>query len=180
MTPPMTSSTTSPATPIRLLALDVDGVLTDGGIYVDDRGGEFKRFDVTDGFGIRLWSRLGYQTALITGRTGANVQHRAAYPGITHVALGAKDKAASLAELAARTGITPEEMAFLGDDWPDLPILSRVGYPMAVANAQPQVKALARHVTARSGGSGAVREAIEHLLARNGRLDEALSLYAGR
>ena len=162
---------------IQLLALDVDGVLTDGGIYLDDSGRESKRFDVTDGFALRLWARLGLHTAIITGRSGGTVLHRAAYLGIPHVHLDAKDKALALADLVAASGVQPQAIAFLGDDWPDLPILRRVGYPMAVANARPEVKALARFVTAAPGGSGAVREAVEHLLASMGRLDEARALY---
>ncbi len=162
---------------IRLLALDVDGVLTDGGIYVDDDGRESKRYDVVDGFALRLWAKLGYASAIITGRGGGTVLHRAAYLGIAHVATNVADKGAALVELTKATGIEPANIAFLADDWPDLPILRRVGYPMAVANARPEVKAVARHVTTASGGHGAVREAIEHLLAGHGRMGEALALY---
>jgi 3-deoxy-D-manno-octulosonate 8-phosphate phosphatase (KDO 8-P phosphatase) len=168
---------TSPAIPdVRLLALDVDGVLTDGGIYVDDDGRESKRFDVVDGFALRLWSKLGYASAIITGRGGGTVLHRAAYLGISHVATNVADKAAALIDLTKATGIEPANIAFLADDWPDL-ILRRVGYPMAVANARAEVKAVARHVTTAPGGRGAVREAIEHLLDKRGRLLEALALY---
>ena len=163
---------------IQLLVLDVDGVLTDGGIYVADDGSELKRYDVTDGLGIRVWERLGFSTAIITGRTGDNVSHRAAYLGIGDVSLGSRDKAACLDGLLKRRGLSPANAAFLGDDWPDLPALRRVGYPMAVGNAAPAVMQLARHVTKARGGHGAVREAIEHLLEGKGLMQKALALYA--
>lgn len=162
---------------ISLLALDVDGVMTDGGIYVDDSGRELKRYDVTDGVGIRVWAKLGFEIAIITGRGGDNVRNRAAYLNIHHVALDVRDKAAAVSKLSRDTGIANERMAFLADDWPDLAALRAVGYPMAVANAHPLVKKLARFVTARAGGQGAVREAVEHLLAAKGLLDQAARLY---
>jgi 3-deoxy-D-manno-octulosonate 8-phosphate phosphatase (KDO 8-P phosphatase) len=168
--------TTGPET-IKLLALDVDGVLTDGGIMLDDHGRELKRFCAADGVGLRTWSRLGYRAAIITGRSGSALLHRLRELGIADVIQGSKNKAASLAELHARTGVAPEAMAFLGDDWPDLPVLRRVGYPMAVANADHAVKKAARFVTQRPGGHGAVREAIEHLLGSQGRMKDALGLY---
>ncbi len=162
-----------------MLVLDVDGVMTDGGIYVHEDGREIKRYDVTDGFGLRVWMRLGLQSAVITGRGGGTVEHRCRQLGIPHVFLDVPDKGAALADLARRTQVAPADMAFLADDWPDLPALTRVGYPMAVANARPEVKALARHVTSAAGGRGAVREAVEHLLSALGRLDEARALYGG-
>ncbi|MGQ0629100.1 MAG: KdsC family phosphatase [Phycisphaerales bacterium] len=162
---------------IRLLALDVDGVLSDGGIFVNDTGGEFKRFDVTDGLGLRAWQQLGFGTAIITGRTGDTVLHRAAQLRIPHVLLGSRDKASSLAELVTLSGVSAEHIAFIGDDWPDLPVLRRVGYPMAVGSAAPAVRKLASFVTTRPGGHGAVREAIEHLLHAKGLLGRAVALY---
>ncbi len=162
---------------VKLLALDVDGVLTDGGIYVDESGREFKRYDVTDGFGIKLWQKMGFTVAIVTGRTGDAVLHRAAYLGIQHVIMGSRDKAESLKELERVAAIAAPQIAFLGDDWPDLSILRRVGYPMAVANAAPPVKDLAAFVTSRAGGRGACREAVEHLLGKKGLLDRALALY---
>lgn len=158
------------ATPasIRLLALDVDGVLTDGGIYVDDQGQETKRFHVRDGYAIKLWQSLGFKVAWITGRESESVARRARYLAIDHLQQGVSDKTRSLAELVAATGVPAEAVAFLGDDWPDLRIMQAVGYSMAVADAEPEVLAAARFVTRRNGGQGAVRDAIEHLLRAKG------------
>lgn len=157
--------------------MDVDGVLTDGSIHLDDAGVETKRFNIRDGFGIRLWQALGFGTGIITGRSGLAVQHRARELGIGHVIQGSGDKAAALAGLVAKTGITPDRIAYIGDDWPDLPVLRRVGYPMAVADADPRVLELAAFTATRPGGAGAVREAIEHLIRAKGLMDRALKLY---
>ncbi len=162
---------------IDLLALDVDGVLTDGGIILDADGRELKRFHASDGVGMRAWTRLGLKLAIVTGRSGSAVLHRAADLGVHPVILGSKDKASALNELEAASGVRRDRIAFLGDDWPDLAILRRVHYPMAVANADARVKAAAKYVTARPGGAGAVRDAIEHLLSSMNLLDKALALY---
>ncbi|MGE3322132.1 MAG: KdsC family phosphatase [Phycisphaerales bacterium] len=175
-TPKPTPATSGPAA-VQLLVLDVDGVMTDGGIYVDDAGREFKRFDVTDGAGIRVWLKMGRQAAIITGRGGDTVMHRASYLGIEHVVRESRDKAADLTRLASSLGLPLGATAFLADDWPDLAALRVCGYPMAVANAEPAVRALARFATSRPGGRGAVREAIEHLLSAQGLLDHAVRLY---
>jgi 3-deoxy-D-manno-octulosonate 8-phosphate phosphatase (KDO 8-P phosphatase) len=163
---------------IVLLALDVDGVLTDGSILLDDNATETKRFNVRDGFGLRLWGKLGFRSAVITGRTGAALQHRAIELGLSDIIQGSQNKAASLDALVARTGVPPEQIAFLGDDWPDLPILRRVGYPMAVADADEEVRKLAAYVSSRPGGRGAVREAVMHLIGSKGLMEKALSFYA--
>ncbi|MFM9996017.1 MAG: KdsC family phosphatase [Phycisphaerales bacterium] len=168
-----------PATPasITLLALDVDGVLTDGSIVIDDDGRETKRFNVRDGFGIALWRKLGFTVAIITGRKSLVVEHRARELGIDPVIQGSTDKSASLDEVLARTGIAAANAAFVGDDWPDIPAMRRVGYPIAVGDADPRVKAIARYVTTLPGGRGAVREAIEHLLTLQGLMERAVRLY---
>jgi 3-deoxy-D-manno-octulosonate 8-phosphate phosphatase (KDO 8-P phosphatase) len=166
-----------PAAHAQLLLLDVDGVLTDGSIFLDDLGHETKRFHVRDGLGIKLWQRLGFQVGLITGRSGQVVQHRMKELGITLAIQGSSDKAASLDQLLALTGHAPEQVAYLGDDWPDLPVLRRVGYPMAVADADTHVKAVAHYITKAPGGRGAVREVIEHLLSAKNMLNQALDLY---
>lgn len=163
---------------IRLLVLDVDGVMTDGGILLNPDGGESKRFHVRDGTGLRVWLRLGRHVGLITGRRGGAVAVRARELEIEHVIQGSRDKGASLDELLDRVGAEADETAALADDLPDLPLLKRVGYPMAVADAVPEVKAAARFVTRTPGGHGAVREAVEHLLRAAGRWEEALSLFA--
>lgn len=165
---------------VDLLILDVDGVMTDGSITLDAQGRESKTFHVRDGFGIRLWRELGGEVAIITGRAGEVVEHRAKELGIHLVFKGVKDKAAALDDVTARSGITPERAAALGDDWPDLPVLGRVAYPMAVADASPEVILVAKHVTRSPGGRGAVREAVEHLLERRGDLERARTLYRAR
>lgn len=168
---------THTAANVALLALDVDGVLTDGSILIDDLGHETKRFNVRDGFGMKLWQRMGFGLAIITGRTGRVVQHRMAELGVEHVFQGASDKPAALEQVLRRTGITADRVAYLGDDWPDLAVLRRVGYPMAVGDAVPEVRRAAAFVTERPGGRGAVREAVEHLLESKGLLERALRLY---
>ncbi|MBX3359317.1 MAG: HAD hydrolase family protein [Phycisphaeraceae bacterium] len=173
---PTTRIFTDPAH-VRLLALDVDGVLTDGSILLDDDGREIKRFNIRDGLGLRVWTRLGFGAAVVTGRCGRSVQHRMAELGVGEVIQGSKDKAESLALLETRTNIPREHMAFLGDDWPDLAIMSRVGYPMAVGDADRRIIEKAAFVTRSLGGRGAVREAVEHLLAAKGMMDRAVGLY---
>lgn len=177
MTPPSSPGGPSVAAGILLLVLDVDGVLTDGSIYLDDQGHETKRFNIRDGLGLRVWMRLGLKAAIITGRCGAAVQHRMAELGIGEVVQGSQKKGEALRELCARTGIPLEHTACLADDWPDLPMMRLVGYPMAVADADQHVREAARFSTKAIGGHGAAREAIEHLLAAKGLLDRALALY---
>lgn len=165
------------AAAIQLLALDVDGVLTDGSISIDDLGHETKRFNVRDGFAIRVWQRLGFAAAIITGRSGQAVKHRAAELGIEHVVQGCGDKAAAMAELLARLGLSPEQAAYMGDDWPDLRVMRRVGLAIAPADADPRVRAVAGMMTERRGGHGAVREAIERLIEAKGLLERAAAMY---
>lgn len=162
---------------VELLCLDVDGVMTDGVIAIDDTGVETKRFHVRDGTGIRMWMKLGFHVAIITGRQGMAVRHRADELGIKHVIQGSKDKGADLAKLLDQLGLKREQAAMLGDDLPDLPAMRAVGYPMAVADAVELVRRLAKFTTERTGGHGAVREAIEHLLRSKGRLDEASAAW---
>lgn len=169
-----------PARQIELLVLDVDGVLTDGGIIVDSQGRELKRFDVRDGFGIKLWQRVGLHVGAITGRSCPAVAARLEYLGIKAAVQGSSDKIASLEHITRLTGVGPAQTAFLGDDWPDLAIMRHVGYAMAVADAEPCVRDAAAFVTNRPGGRGAVRDAIEHLLHAKGLYEQALALYAQR
>ncbi len=162
---------------VRLLVLDVDGVMTDGSIVYDEQGRELKFFSVRDGFGIRLWKEAGFGVAVITARGGAHVRRRCEELGIEHVIEGSKNKGEAIDALSERTGVPPGEMACLGDDWPDLAMFGRVGYPMAVADAEELVRERARYITERSGGRGAVREAVEHLLIARGLMGEARSRY---
>jgi 3-deoxy-D-manno-octulosonate 8-phosphate phosphatase (KDO 8-P phosphatase) len=162
---------------VRLLCLDVDGVLTDGTINLDDHGVERKRFHVRDGTAVRLWLRLGFEVAIITGRSSMAVRHRANELGIVHVIQKSSDKGASLAALLRSLDLEPLEVAVLGDDLPDLPAMRLAGYPMAVADAVPEIRGLAAFVTTHPGGRGAVREAVEHLLKAMDLWDDALAHY---
>lgn len=162
---------------IQLICLDVDGVLTDGGIYLDDRGVETKRFHVRDGLGLNIWKKLGGELAIITGRSGLAVRHRADELGIEHVFQGSTDKVADFGRLLNDLGLTASQAAMIGDDLPDLPVLRLCGYPMAVADAAREVREEADYITTRPGGLGAVREAVEHLLKAQDRWDEALELF---
>ena len=162
---------------IRLLVMDIDGVLTDGSITYDATGNELKTFHSHDGLGLRLWLRMGFQAAVITGRGGEAVRTRMRELGVAPVIEQAKDKGEAIDRLLADLGIPPSAAGYLGDDWPDLPAMRRVGYPMAVADAAEPVRRVARFVTTRPGGRGAAREAIEHLLGREGLMGRALALY---
>lgn len=162
---------------VRLIALDVDGVLTDGSINLDDEGREFKRFNVRDGLGIVTWLKLGHEAAIVTRRSGGVVSHRARELGIKHVVQGSKDKAAALEALSQTTGIGVSEMAFVGDDWPDLPALRVAGLAAVVGDADPLAKRQAHLVLRHNGGAGAVRELIELILCARGEMGKALEGY---
>lgn len=164
---------------LRLLCLDVDGVLTDGGILIDDHGHETKRFHVHDGAGLRLWRTLGLDVAVITGRRGMALRHRLEELGIRIVVGGAENKVAVFERIIEELGIRASQAAMVGDDLPDLPLLRVCGYPIAVPDAVTEVKSAARYVTTRAGGNGAVRDAIEHLLHGMGRWDEAVGRFVG-
>jgi 3-deoxy-D-manno-octulosonate 8-phosphate phosphatase (KDO 8-P phosphatase) len=162
---------------IKLLVLDVDGVLTDGSIQIDDHGVERKCFCSADGLGIRLWQKLGYPAAILTGRHGTAVQHRARELDIRYIWQGRMDKRNALAEMLELVDVDPHEVAMVGDDLPDLPVLRICGYPIAVANAVPEVQEEAVYITEATGGHGAVREAVEHLLKAKNRWHEALAMF---
>ena len=157
---------------IQLLILDVDGVLTDGSIWVGQDGYEMKRFHVRDGLGLKIWMKLGYLVAVISGRNSATVQRRMDELGVTLVYQGVKNKQECLSELMDRTGLSLAQIAYMGDDWPDASVMKRVGYAITVADADQGIKRLAAFVTAHSGGNGAVREAIDHLLTGKGKTDD--------
>ena len=162
---------------IRLLILDVDGVLTDGGLYYDHAGNVTKRFNVQDGLGIKLLQKAGIEVAIITGRKSGVVAARARDLGIEHVHQGVADKRATLAALLERLGVQWSECAFMGDDLIDLPAMTRCGLAIAPANARPVVKEIAHTVTEAGGGRGAVREAAELILEAQGRLAAAFAPY---
>ncbi len=154
---------------IELLIVDVDGVLTDGGIVYGTGGLEVKRFHVRDGFGLRSWQRLGKRAGLITGRSSPLVELRAREVGIELVCQGAVDKWPEYRRLLDATGLSAEAVCYVGDDLPDLPPLRSSGLAVAVADACPEVRAEAHYITRTPGGCGAVREVIELVLRCQGR-----------
>ena len=163
------------------MIFDVDGVLTDGGIYlgdVDGRRTELKRYDIQDGLGIHFLKTAGLRVVIITGRVSESVRLRGAELGVDDVVqdAGAR-KLPALRRILARELVAPEEVAFVGDDFPDLGVLRVVGLPVAVGNAVPEVKAAARMVLTRSGGRGAVREFCERLLRARGQWDSTCEAY---
>lgn len=165
---------------IRLLILDVDGVLTAGSLPYEAAGNIEKVFFVQDGGAIRLWQRMGGQVAIISGRTSPAVTTRAKDLGVTHLHMAVEDKLPVFESLIRQTGVAPAESAFMGDDLLDLPPMSRCGYPIAPANAVAVVKRAAKYVTRRAGGAGAVHEAIERLMRHNGWWDEWMRQRTGR
>ncbi len=166
---------------VRLLGLDVDGVLTDNGVFIGPVGGqrvELKRFDIQDGLGLILLRSAGLPVVWLSGRSSEATALRAAELRVEELLqVPGPRKAAAFADLLKRRGIEWEEAAFVGDDLADLPVLRKVGLPIAVANAVPEVKAVATHVTTAAGGHGAVREVVEALLRARGDWDETLARY---
>lgn len=156
-------------TTIRLLVLDVDGVLTDGRITSSAGGDDAKWFHVQDGCAIKLWQKSGGNVAILSGRRSGDVQRRADELGITLVKMGMDDKLAGLRELHETAGSDRSETAYMGDDLPDLAAMRVCGFPMAPGNAVPAIKRVARFVTRRRGGEGAVAEAIELILRKQRR-----------
>lgn len=152
---------------IKLFALDVDGTLTDGGVYMDGRGGEFKRFDIQDGLGLVRLMRSGVKVVFISGRYSAATQQRADDLEITRCINGTRDKLSDLKALCEEWGLSREEVAFAGDDLPDAECIEWSGLGIAVANACPEITALAGWHTKRPGGRGAIRECAEHILSIN-------------
>jgi 3-deoxy-D-manno-octulosonate 8-phosphate phosphatase (KDO 8-P phosphatase) len=165
---------------VRMLLMDVDGVLTDGSISLvpgSDGLVETKSFHVTDGAGLVLAHRGGLKTGFVSGRDSPVVQERARELRIDEVHLGVRDKVSALDRVVESTGIPPDRIAFMGDDVVDLPVMSRVGFPVAVSNAPQDVARHAAYVTRARGGSGAVREVVELILKRQGKWDEILSEF---
>ncbi|MEX2187549.1 MAG: HAD hydrolase family protein [Pirellulales bacterium] len=165
---------------ITLLISDVDGVLTDGRIEFDDQGGEHKQYHIRDGLGIKLWQQTGHRFGIVTGRNSPTVARRAAELGVSIVRQGAEDKLAAINELIAELNVTPQEIAYIGDDLPDLPAIRFVGLGIAVSDASADVRDAALWVTKAGGGHGAVRELIETILKVQGRWGKLLSAYDGR
>ena len=150
---------------IQFVGFDIDGVFTDGRIYLTDDGLESKAFHIQDGYGIRQLLRSGIEVAVISGRRSAAVETRMAELDVEHVFLGVDDKVDAFESLVGKLGIEAAHCAFVGDDMPDIPLLERVGFPIAVANAVAAVREACDYTTAASGGNGAVREVCELILA---------------
>jgi len=162
---------------IKLLILDIDGVLTDGGIVYNDTGVETKEFNVKDGLGIRLLMEAGIDLCIITGRRSGALRHRCKNLGIDLIFDGIDNKAAVFDLVLDRTGAAAEETAFIGDDLPDIALMKRVGLAIAVADAHPIVLENADMVTSANGGKGAVREACEVILKAQGLWENILERY---
>jgi len=159
---------------MKAAIFDVDGVLTDGRIYIGEQGEGFKAFATLDGHGLKLLKLGGIEPLVITGRDSAAVRRRVADLGLAHAVYGAHDKLAAATALLGTLGLDWFEVAVIGDDWPDLPLLARAGLACAPANAHVEVKAVAHHVTAAAGGHGAAREFCDLLLMAAGRYDALL------
>jgi len=162
------NKSSNPLANIRLIAFDIDGVFTDGRFYLSDKGVESKSFSTQDGFGIRQLLKAGIEVAVISGRKSGAVAKRMKELDVRHVILGCTDKSAAFDTLAKDLDIGAEEAAFVGDDIPDLPLLSKVGHSFAVANAVSAVREYCNYTTKARGGNGAVREICELLLAAKG------------
>jgi 3-deoxy-D-manno-octulosonate 8-phosphate phosphatase (KDO 8-P phosphatase) len=164
---------------IRLLVLDVDGVLTDGKLYFDHAGNESKAFNARDGLGMKALQRCGIEVAVITGRVCQAVTHRMNQLGIKHVYQGEAKKLNAFLELLELTGLDAQQVCFAGDDWIDLPVLARVGLAVSVANGEERVKQQAHWITNNKGGDGAVREICNLILVAQAKeqsiLDEILA-----
>ncbi|MDZ4731942.1 MAG: 3-deoxy-manno-octulosonate-8-phosphatase KdsC [Xanthomonadales bacterium] len=163
---------------VRLLALDVDGVMTDGRLYFDQAGQEMKAFSTRDGMGIKALQRCGIQVALITGRQSPMVSQRARELGIELVFQGSNNKAQALQALLAATGLGAEQVCYAGDDWIDLPVLSLVGFSVTVADADPLIRQNVDWVTTEAGGMGAVRALCNLILAAQGQIDQLMQEYS--
>jgi 3-deoxy-D-manno-octulosonate 8-phosphate phosphatase (KDO 8-P phosphatase) len=163
---------------VRLLIVDVDGVLTDGRIILDNNGNEFKAFHVRDGHGLKMVQRVGIGVAIITGRQSKVVERRAKELGITEVHQRCRNKVEAHTKVNKKFGVADEEVAYVGDDIVDIPLLVRVGLPVAVADADESAKNYALMVTKNAGGRGAVREVTDLLLKAGGKWDEIIKKYA--
>ena len=162
---------------IRLIAFDVDGILTDGGLYLTDSGEEFKRFNSLDGHGLKMLKASGVELAIITGRTSRCVELRAKNLGITRLYQGVEDKWGTMQTLLAELNLAPAAAAYMGDDVVDLPVMLRVGLSITVPNSPQAVRDHAHYLTSREGGYGAVREACELIMSEQGTLDAQLVPY---
>lgn len=163
---------------VRVAFFDVDGVLTDGGLFFSDQGETLKRFHILDGLGLKLLQRAGITPAVVTGRDSAPLRQRLQALGVAHVHYGTEDKRPAAEATLAALGLDWSQAAAIGDDWPDLPVLRRCAFSAAPPHAHAEVKAAVRHVTRASAGRGAAREFCDLLLVASGRYAQLLEDYA--
>jgi 3-deoxy-D-manno-octulosonate 8-phosphate phosphatase (KDO 8-P phosphatase) len=168
------------AAAVRLLLLDVDGVLTDGSIIYSQDGGESKAFNTQDGFGIRLLGEAGINVGVITARSSESVNRRAQDLKMKYIFQGVSNKLTAFKEILGKSGLKPFEVAYMGDDWLDLVLLTRVGFAAAPANAVAEVQSVVHYVTRIPGGSGAVREICDLLLDAKSMKQQLLQSYISR
>ena len=168
-----------PGLGMKAAIFDVDGVLTDGRLYIGEHGETVKAFSTLDGHGLKLLKQAGIEPLVVTGRDSAAVRRRVADLGLAHAVYGARDKLAAAAALLAALGLDWPEVAAIGDDWPDLPLLARAGFACAPANAHAEAKALAQPVTTARGGEGAAREFCDLLLMAGGHYARLLAAHQG-
>jgi 3-deoxy-D-manno-octulosonate 8-phosphate phosphatase (KDO 8-P phosphatase) len=173
----MNSEVQKRAARIKLLLMDCDGVLTDGRVWLFENGEEQKGFHTRDGLGIDLFHRAGLRSGIISGRTSAAVQKRAEGLGMSFVRQGCEDKRKAVAETLEQAGVENLEVAFIGDDLNDIPLMIQSGLGVAVADAAVETREHAHYVTAVAGGFGAVREVIELILKSQGRWDDLIASY---
>ncbi|MDX1948635.1 MAG: HAD hydrolase family protein [Pirellulaceae bacterium] len=164
---------------VELILSDVDGVLTDGGIWYDNQGVEIKQFHIRDGLGIKLWQRAGFRFGILTARTSHIVKLRAAELGIEVVRQGFETKLPIAIDLLRELNLTAEQACYIGDDLTDLPVIRHVGLGVAVADAAAEVRAAAGYITQTPGGRGAVRELVELILKSKSRWDDVIQRYVG-
>jgi 3-deoxy-D-manno-octulosonate 8-phosphate phosphatase (KDO 8-P phosphatase) len=162
---------------IKILVLDVDGVLTDGTLIINSNGSESKSFNILDGHGIKMWRRAGLKVAFFSGRASQPTKHRAKQLDVDYVFEDCHDKLIAIKEFLGQTGFSPQQVAYVGDDLTDLPVIKYVGFGAAVANAVNEVKKYADYVAACEGGKGAVREVIEYILKNAGKWQELMKRY---
>lgn len=162
---------------IELILSDVDGVMTDGSVIFNNQGIETKQFHIRDGSGIKIWQRAGGRFGLLTGRSSHIVEVRAAELGIELIRQGTEDKLPMARAMIEEVGLSPEQVCYIGDDLPDLPVLRHVGLAVAVADACDEVRNLAQYVTTTPGGRGAVRETIEMILKSQRRWDDLIHVF---
>ena len=169
--------TKAAATAVRLMAFDVDGVMTNGQLYYTASGESVKAFCSQDGHGIKMLQNAGIVTAIISGRSSAALTSRATGLGISHLHMGVDDKRSCMVDLLRSLNLSPEQAGYMGDDVPDLPVLRYCGFSAAPADAHPFVKAHVRYICKLPGGGGAVREACDFILSAQNRLDAMLAAY---